>query len=356
MLHDFNRKFAFVSLLSLCFACACSDTGGTILPDTASMPNPDGGSSADLIPTTRSCEATSPRAVPLEIEALPDAGEEPLVAVIEAAQTTLRVFCYLMGRGGIIDGLKKRAEDGLDVRVIIDQRKKSTNEKYYDELKAAGVQIIWSDPKFQYMHAKVIIADDTIAVASTGNYSYTYSINKERNFVTTIKDPQDIGDLVAIFDSDWNGEEPTVDCTRLLVSPVNAKERLVALIESAETKIQIFSMQMADWDIRNAVTARADAGIEVVALLADPDWIDANSDAAEILGQHGVTVRWTDTPPVHTKALVVDEKSAYVGSVNFSYTSLNKNREVGFVTGNAAAVGVITSTFNKDWQSAQSFP
>ena len=258
MLHTMNRKLAPLFLLAVSFALGCGDSGNTNPAADAALPAlADGSQNADAAPSTRACNATDPRAIPLEVLALPEAGEEPLVAVINSAENTLRVFCYLMGRGGIIDGLKKRAEDGLDVRVIMDQGKKSTNQKYYDELKAAGVRLLWSDPKFQYMHAKVIIADQKTAIASTGNYSYTYSINKERNFVATIAEPQDVQDLVAVFDADWNGETPSLECTRLLVSPINAKERLVSLIDTAETTLQIFSMQLADTDIRNAVTARA---------------------------------------------------------------------------------------------------
>jgi phosphatidylserine/phosphatidylglycerophosphate/cardiolipin synthase-like enzyme len=204
------------------------------------------------------------------------------------------------------------------------------------------------------MHAKVILVDDTVAVISTGNYSKSYML-KERNFVLTDSDPWDIANLTSLFDADWQYLPPKLDCTRLVVSPVNAKERILSLINGATSTLVIESMQFADTSVRSAVLARKAAGVDVRVLLASPTWIDANQSAASLLASNDIPARWMSTPSVHVKAMVADGKRAYAGSENLSYTSLNKNREVGLVLTEAPAVDAIASTFEKDWASANPF-
>jgi phosphatidylserine/phosphatidylglycerophosphate/cardiolipin synthase-like enzyme len=178
---------------------------------------------------------------------------------------------------------------------------------------------------------------------------------KERNFVVHDEDPQDVSTLVALFDADWSRQTPDLSCTRLLISPVNSKPRLLALINGATRTLVIESMQFADSDVRSAVVARKAAGVDVRVLLADPSWITANTAAATFLAGSQIPVRWLGSPNVHVKAMVVDGATAYAGSENLSWTSLTKNREVGVITTEAVPVKAIADTFEQDWAAATSF-
>ncbi len=355
------RRFA---LLALVLAGCTHDGGGQPGadggPQPTDSPSPTPSPSVSPSPyTLPHCAPTDPRQTPTTVAVLPDEGEAPYLGVINRAQRTLRVMIYLMGRGGIIDALKAKASAGVDVRVILDgQTQKDVNQKYYDEMAAAGVHVAWSDAKFPYMHAKIILADDVAATVSTGNYSLQFSIERERNFVALVEDAADLADLTALFDADWEHREPPAamtSCTRLLISPINSRARLIALIDSAQRTLDIESMQLADSDVRSAITRRIQAGVAVRAVLAPSSWITANADAATFLRSQGVTARWMDSPNVHVKALVVDGAAAYAGSENFSYTSLSKNREIGVIVTEAAAVKAILDTFNRDYAASTAF-
>lgn len=311
----------------------------------------DGGSDAGPTPA---CSELDPRSVPAELAVLPDAGEAPFVSVLEKAQSSIDVMVYQMGYGGVLDTLTAKAKAGVKVRVILDVSQKSVNQKYMDVLVAAGADVVWSDPDFTYMHAKLIVVDGQTAVISTGNYLKSFML-KERNFVVTDRDPWDLVNLNALFAADFQGQSPNLDCTRLVVSPVNAKQRILALIGGAQKSLTIESMQFADTSVRNAVAARKAAGVDVRVLLAAPSWIDANQAAATFLAQKNIPARWLAKPSVHVKAIVADGTRAYVGSENLSYTSLNKNREVGLVLTESPAVTSVTGTFETDWATATPF-
>lgn len=312
------------------------------------------GVTAPRPPVVPACSVLVPRTVPLELSVLPDAGATPFVSALTKATRTIRVMVYEMGTGPIIDTLEAKARAGVKVQVILDVAQQSVNQKYMDRLKTAGADVIWSDTRFQFMHAKVLIIDEAEAIISTGNYA-AFRMALERNFVVRDADPADVDVLVKLFDADFARKDPDLTCTRLLVSPVNAKQRLLDFIASAKTDVVVESMQMADTDIRNALAARQAAGVTVRVLLADPGWITANAEAATFLAAHGIASRHMKEPGVHVKAVVVDGKLAYAGSINLSWTSLTKNREVGLLITEQPNVTSMHTTFEKDWSTATPF-
>jgi len=323
-------------------------------PTGDTTPAPTAPAATPAAPVMPACSPLVPRMKPLEVSVLPDAGATPFVSVLARATKTIRVMVYELGTGPIIDTLEAKARAGVKVQMILDVAQMSVNQKYMDRLKAAGADVIWSDTAFQYMHAKVLVVDETEAVISTGNYA-AFRMNIERNFAVHDSDPGDVDVLVKLFDADFARKAPELDCTRLLVSPVNAKQRLLDFVASAKTEIVIESMQLADDDVRNALAARRAAGVNVRVVLADTGWIPANADAATFLAAHDIEARQMKAPAVHVKAAVVDGQLAYAGSINLSWTSLTKNREVGLLVTEPANVTMMHDTFEKDWATATAF-
>jgi phosphatidylserine/phosphatidylglycerophosphate/cardiolipin synthase-like enzyme len=319
---------------------------------------PDAGIEIDAAPDASTagpdfCNATDPRAMPVAVAATPEAGEQPYLDALAQAHIKIRIEIYEMGYGGILDSLVAKLGAGVPVEIIFDQSEKSVNQKYYDQLAAAGAQVKWSSPTFTYQHSKFIIVDAAAAVISTGNFSKTYSILLERNFVATDTDPADLADLIAMFEADWAGVAPSMSCTRLVVSPINARPRILDVIDGATTTLTIESMQFADGAVRTAVMKRAAAGVQVRVMLADAGWITANAAASQYLLGLGIPVR--SIPHLHTKVVVADGVRAYLGSENLSTTSLDHNREVGLIVTDAVSIDPLTTTFEKDWAAGTSF-
>ena len=311
----------------------------------------------DLGPTvdgsTGSCNATDPRTVPLQVAVLPDQGDASYTGVISRATKQIRVLSYLMGKGTILDGLKQKAQSGVSVRVILDNQ--AANQSPYSELSAAGVKVAWSDPKFPYMHAKVIIGDEREAIISTGNFLAS-AVQKNRDFTVLTADREDVDDLIYLFDTDWSRQATLMSCTRLIVSPINARARILALIGSAKSTLTVESMQLADTEVRNGLASRKKAGVVVRVIIADPGFVDTNVEAAQFLKSQSIPGRYLKQPTIHAKAIVSDGKTAYLGSVNLSSTSMSKNREVGLITTEAAAVQRVSSVFERDWSAGLSLP
>ena len=65
----------------------------------------------------------------------------------------------------------------------------------------------------------------------------------------------------------------------------------------------------------------------------------------------GVQVRFLRQPYVHAK-LIVTATQTFVGSQNLSFTSMQKNREVGVITANPAIHAQSLAWFNSLWDHA----
>lgn len=353
-------SLAFLALACSSAAGPDASGGGTSDPPGSDAPSDAPAASASA-PTpdpqpavAPACDPSVPRTKPLEVFVLPDAGATPFVDVLSKAQKSIRVMVYEMGTGPIIDTLEAKAKAGVKVQIILDTSQADTNQKYMDRLKAAGADVIWSDTKFTYMHAKVLVVDGADAVISTGNYA-AFRMGTERNYAIHDVDPADVDVLVKLFDADFSRSSPDLSCTRLVVSPVNSRDRIVSVIASAKTKMVVHSMQLADRDVRDALVAAKKAGVDIRVILAAPSWVDTNTEAAQFLAQNGIPARYTSTPGVHVKAITVDGKTAYAGSENLSYTSLSKNREVGVIVTEPQNVATMDATFEKDWAIATPF-
>jgi phosphatidylserine/phosphatidylglycerophosphate/cardiolipin synthase-like enzyme len=306
-------------------------------------------------PPNTFCQPTDPRATPVAVSVLPDSGEAAYTDLLNTAQKSIRVFGYQMGYGAVLDTLQAKAQAGIDVRVILDgNTQRAVNDKYRAMLEAAGAKFEWSNPQFSYMHAKTLIVDEREVLVSTGNYGKSFML-KERNYTARITDPQDVGDLLALFEADWSQTTPDLSCTRLIVSPVNSETRLADLVKSATKTLVIESMQYDDRAVVAAVLERKQAGVDVRVLLAAPSWISANTSAGAELVKDGIPAKWLASPAVHVKSMIIDGKLAYLGSENISYTSLTKNREIGVFVSDAPALASMNATFETDWAAATSF-
>jgi phosphatidylserine/phosphatidylglycerophosphate/cardiolipin synthase-like enzyme len=260
---------------------------------------------------------------------------------------------YQLTSPAIREALRAKAAAGVEVHVILDAKQQPVNQTTFDVLTAAGAQVQWSDPAFTYTHAKFTIADEAVAVISTGNYD-TF-VRSGRNFGAIDRDALDVRALVGLFDADWTHVAPKLDCTRLVVSPNNSRARHLELLRSATQTLIVESMQFSDSQVRQAVLERKQAGVAVRVLLAAPSWVGANQSAGAWLKANGIEARWRSSPAVHVKAFVIDGATAFLGSENLSYTSLSSNREVGLVTREDDDVALISTTFEQDWATATAF-
>lgn len=345
-------------LLALALLAGCA------VPGAASAARPTacaaGGcpSSATSVTPPSACVAASCAASRVQVFVEPDAGEAPILHGIASAQRTLWVEVYILSDRNVTRALESAAQRGVDVRVLLEPHPFGggdvSAQKLIEELNAAGVHAQPSDPAYYYTHAKLMLVDGATAYILTSNLSKSglggtaSGANREYGVIDT--DPGDVAEIGSILQADWNHTTPALTQARLLVSPVNSRPGLLTLIGSATATIQIEDEEFYDQPSEDALVAAAKRGIRVEVVLP-AGTTGESADIARLTGG-GVHVRLLTAPYPHAKLVIVDRRVAFVGSQNFSSTSLDQNREVGIVLADPAALATVTQVFGQDWSLA----
>ena len=321
----------------------CGSDGGR--PD----PVADAGDAATDAGVETECSPNDPRTVPPE----PFIGHAGLrarvVAAFDGATTSLDVATYILDDAPILDALERAHERGVTVRVLLDAMRSETPAAL-DRLRAAGIDARTSSPMFTHYHPKIALIDGEIGIVMSANLN-GYSMESERNHGVVLRDRRDVDHLASVFAVDYAGEPADLECTRLVLSPNNSRERIEVLVAGATSELRLQQLSLTDEGVRARIAERADAGVRVRVILADPAWIESNTESAAALRASGAEVRFLSVPENHAKLIVADEV-AFVGSENLTWTSLERNREVGVLVSEPDAAGPLIDAFETDWAAA----
>lgn len=307
---------------------------------------PDRDDTASEARAADACDPYEPRSVAPEVLVGPEDFEPALLDLVASAQTSIDVLIYQLSRPSFVSAFAAAAKRGVAVRILVDPDEGLTASQA-SKLAAAGVAIADAPASFAHAHSKVLVVDGDRAAILSGNLDY-HTMVTERNYGVVDAAPDDVADAHAIFEHDWSGAPLDLGCTRLVVSPDNARQRLAAHVKRAKNRLDLAVMYLSDATVLAAVKARASAGVPVRVLLASPYWIPGNAQTQKALVAAGAQARFFTEYELHAK-LVLSDGAAFVGSENMSYTSLKKNREVGVFVTEPEAVAPIDAQFEADW-------
>jgi cardiolipin synthase len=345
--------------MAIMLLAGCAASGDTATSSGTS--GEVGGTATATATATPLCAGGKCGATHVQIFVEPNAGEAPVLRAIEGANTSLDIEIYLLTDRYVITALEDAAARGVNVRVLLEAHpyggSATAAQKTIETLAAAGVHAQVADPAYYYTHAKFLIVDDATLYILTANLSLaglggnSYTANREYGVITT--NAADVSEARAIFAADWTrAPTPTLTDPRLVVSPVNARSTLEALLAAAHTSLRVEDEEMYDVSSEDALIAAARRGVNVEVVLPPPSGGTSADPDIERLLSGGVHVRYLKAPYVHAKLVVVDDASAFTGSENFSATSLDKNRELGIIVSDPQALATFTATFAQDWSLA----
>ncbi len=269
---------------------------------------------------------------------------------ITGATSSVHMVMYILSNSAIVDALIAQKNAGREVQVLLNRtfpNGAGSNQAVFTQLQSAGVDVRWASSTFNLVHEKCVIVDKATAWIMTMNVTQT-SAGSNREYLAVDTEPADVEEAEAIFQADFNGT-PAPVVGALAVAPDNAHDRLVALLNSATSTLDLEAEVLSDPQVANALIIARSRGVRVrVVVSADPP--SAAQDAAVVkLKAAGVQVRKLANPYMHAKSIVADGKTAYVGSENFTQASLDSNRELGVIFNQASEVSKVLSTTTTDF-------
>jgi cardiolipin synthase len=351
---------------------------------------------ARLAQATTGLPASTARDVRLLVD-----GAATYAALLEAIagarhHVHLEYYIFAADRTGtaVRDALVERARAGVAVRVLLDAVGSSaTPRRFFDPLVAAGGQLAWFHPihfgRFWQRpwvnlrsHRKIAIVDG--AIAFTGGINVT----DEENESLRADAYRDLhlrltGDIVRslelIFVEDWayatgdrhflssvaaampppaagsisvqaltSGPDSSWEAIhRMHVAAIHAAHRRVWLatpyfVPSEASLLALTSAALAGLDVRLLVPRRCDS---LFVTLAARSWFDELHAAGVKVYEYGPRM-------LHTKALLVDESLAILGSANFDHRSFSLNFEVSMLFDDPTVVGELARLIEGEFAHA----
>jgi cardiolipin synthase A/B len=193
----------------------------------------------------------------------PGAGFSPVYSLINGARHSIDMTMYEFSDTTAEHDLATAARRGVRVHVILDRREQSANSAAYSYLSSHAVMVTWSSPEYRYTHQKTMIVDGAEAVIMTANLTSQYYATS-RDFLVVDTSRADVTAITAVFDADFTqtAVHPG-DGSDLVWSPTDSEDQLLGLINGATSSLRIYSEEMGDTTVENALVRAAKRGVDV---------------------------------------------------------------------------------------------
>jgi len=285
----------------------------------------------------------------------PDNGISPLIKFIRKSKKFLYINSYLIDDKRILEAVSNAVKRKIDVKIIVDGRPYGINgdDGTHDEIKIlkdtkASVKIAPArfEEKNVFDHAKYMLTYNRADIGTLNFTEAAFSKNREYFFITNNRDV--IKSLERIFLSDFNNKYAGKDPRKYLIVSPGSELNLQKFIES-ERKIFIETEEMGD--DQNIIDTIMKKGRKARVIV--PDTV-SSTDISNLkkLKKNGVKIKYMPANKLYMHAKTIIGKKAFIGSENFTKSSLNRNREVGIVLNKHHCVSILKDSFSEDWKNA----
>ena len=269
----------------------------------------------------------------------PRDGIEPLLKGIKEAQDRIELIIYRLDRLEIEQALVAAAARGVLVHALITYTNREDLKeikKLEERFKERGVKITRTAKDLLRYHGKMMIIDRSELYLLTFNYTFL-DIHHSRSFGVITQTPLLVEEAVRLFEADTRGASINDEFNHLVVSPVNARQKLSDFILGAERQLLIYDGRLFDPEILRHLEARAKAGVDI-----------------KVIGKMhkrvpGIGLRRMPLIRLHAQAIIRDADEVFLGSQSLRKVELDRRREIGLITDDVEAVKSLFIIFEMDW-------
>ena len=244
---------------------------------------------------------------------------------------------------------KNLSKNKIPVQIILENNKyqeygntfrKLQNYFSWDEnIELRSDEQMWTT----YVHAKITLNENSFRVQTANLTKSSFELNREHFFYSD--DPDFHDSLEKLFDADWVWDDlSTLNLhPNLVVCPLNCRDVIKTLLESAEKSIVIQTQYIVDDEILDILRKKSEQ-IDMAIIVADTD------DNYDLVSYFWPWIaRTLKNHYNHTKMILVDEKYLFLGSMNLSANSLDNNREIWIILMDTGHISTFEKWFKQDW-------
>src|SRR5580704_14432543 len=207
-------------------------------------------------------------------------------------------------------------------------------------LLAAGVTVARTADDLVRYHGKYLIVDRKEVHLLAFNFTYL-DIDRSRSFGLIIRNPKIVQEAVKLFEADTKRQSYTPGYPSFVVSPVNARKQLSAMIRAAKKELLIYDPEISDPEMTRLLAERLKSGVQI-----------------RIIGRFnrkntGLEVKKLAGMRLHTRTIIRDRRQAFIGSQSLREVELGSRREVGLIFHDTKIVAKLSKVFEEDWTKVE---
>jgi phosphatidylserine/phosphatidylglycerophosphate/cardiolipin synthase-like enzyme len=250
------------------------------------------------------------------------------LAAIDRAESSILVTTYTMTDFKIIEGLRKKSERGVSVKVICDPE---ACPKDIDERLGPKVERIYSVEK-GLLHRKILIIDGKEVWLGSANLTRD-SFRVHGNLVVALNDAE-LAEEIRLRLEEKRAKKQLFlvggQDVELWFTPYDreATERLKQLIRSAKKTIKVAMFTFTRRDLAFELIQAYKKGIDVQVVIDGNSGKGAGKAIVNLLEREGVPVFLSQgTQLLHHKMMIVDDDILVNGSANWTLAAFTKNAD-----------------------------
>ena len=272
----------------------------------------------------------------------PRDGVKPLVDAIAKARRNVWIAVFRFDLDEMEAALQAAIKRGVTVQALI-AHTSGGGERELRELESrllqAGAWVARTDDDMLRYHGKLLIIDNETLFVLGFNYTHA-DIRRSRSLGVVVRKAALVREARRMLATDHDRSRKfRPRKTDLVISPENARARLVRFIRRARHELLIYDSGLSDDAMLAEIKKRADAGV-VVRIIGklEKKW-------------QGVGLEFKKPERrLHVRAMVRDRRRAFVGSQSLRRLELDERREVGIVIRERTIVKEIAGLFDADWR------
>ena len=271
----------------------------------------------------------------------PGDGTAPLVKAIKKAKKSVELVIFRFDQAEIEKALIDAVERGVFVHALIaftNRGGEETLRKLEMRFLAKGITVARTAADLVRYHGKMMLVDRKELFILAYNFTHL-DTGRSRSFGIATKNRELVQEGARLFDCDTKRQIYKPQCARFIVSPANARQQLAAFIKGAKRELLIYDLKISDRAMLRVLEERFRAGVQIRVI-------------GEVTRNKELPVHRLQGLRLHTRLIIRDRKSVFLGSQSLRKLELDERREVGIIVGGTKVVSPLIAVFKEDWRTS----
>ena len=271
----------------------------------------------------------------------PEAGLKPILAAIGKAKKSIQILIFRLDRPEIEKALVEAVDRGVAVQALVANTNRGGDKvlrRFEMRSLERGITVTRTADDLVRYHGKMLILDGKELLLMAFNFTHL-DISLSRSFAISTSNKSLVAEAVRLFECDSKRIPYTAENKDFIVSPANAREQLILFIRGAKKQLLMYEMKISDNDFVKLLNEKISQGVDVRV-------IGSTSNKGGTLPTRKLPMR------LHTRGIIRDGRSVFLGSQSLRKLELEARREIGIIVHDQKIAKQMIGVFDKDWSGA----